>query len=100
MGIWLTAASVATALNVVLLLVLGGIWVRNYLEFRSKHTLGLSVFATLLLAENLLSFFYYVIDPTVGSALNDAAPFAGRAMMTVQVFELAAILFLVWSTWD
>ena len=55
MGVWLNAASVATALNIVLLLVLGSVWVRNYLEFRSKHTLGLSVFAALLLAENLLT---------------------------------------------
>jgi hypothetical protein len=100
MGVWLTAASAATALNVVLLVVLGGIWIRNYRQFRSKHTLGLAVFAVLLLAENLLSLYYYVIDPTVAAVLNDAAPFAGRAMMTVQVLELAAILFLFWVTWD
>lgn len=100
MGIWLDAASAATAVNVVVLVVLLGIWARNYREFRSKHTLGLSVFALLLLVENLLSLYYYVLDPTVAAVLNDAAPFAGRAMMTVQLFELAALLFLLWITWD
>ena len=100
MGIWLTAASVATGLNVVLLLGLGGVWVRNYVDIQSKHALGLLLFALMLLVENLLSLFYYVIDPTVGTVLNDAAPFAGRAMMTVQVFELAALAVLVWITWD
>ncbi|PSQ16497.1 hypothetical protein BRD00_10930 [Halobacteriales archaeon QS_8_69_26] len=100
MGIWLDAASAATAANVVVLAVLLAIWVRNYREFRSKHTLGLSVFATLLLVENLLSLYYYVVDPTVATVLNDAAPYAGRAMMTVQFFELAALLFLLWITWD
>ncbi len=100
MGVWLTAASVATALNVVLLLVLGSIWVRNYLEFRSKHTLGFAVFAGLLLAENLLSLNYYVLDPQVAQLLNSADPIAGRAMMFVQVLELAAIVFLLWVTWD
>jgi hypothetical protein len=100
MGIWLTAASAATGLNIVLLLVLGSVWARNYLDIRSKHALGLLLFAVMLLVENLLSFFYYVIDPTVGAVLNEAAPFAGRAMMTVQVFELAALLVLVWITWD
>lgn len=100
MGVWMTAASAATALNVALLLVLGGIWVRNYLEFRSKHTLGLSVFAALLLAENLLSLNYYVLDPQVARLLNSADPIAGRAMMFVQVLELAAIVFLLWTTWD
>jgi beta-lactamase regulating signal transducer with metallopeptidase domain len=100
MGVWLNAASVATALNIVLLLVLGSVWVRNYLEFRSKHTLGLSVFAALLLAENLLTFNYYVINTQVANYLSQADPVAGKAMMIVQVFELAAIVFLFWVTWD
>lgn len=100
MGIWMTAASVATALNVVLLVILGGIWVRNYREFRSKHTLGLTVFAVLLLAENLLSLNYYVLDPQVAQLLNSADPIAGRAMMFVQVLELAGIGFLLWVTLD
>jgi len=100
MGVWLNAASVATALNIVLLLVLGSVWVRNYLEFRSKHTLGLSVFAALLLAENLLTFNYYVINTQVANYLSQADPVAGKAMMIVQVFELAAIVFLLWVTWD
>ena len=100
MGVWLNAASVATALNVVLLLVLGSVWIRNYLKFRSKHTLGLSVFAALLLAENLLSLNYYVLDPQVAQLLSSADPIAGRAMMLVQVLELAAIVFLLWVTWD
>jgi hypothetical protein len=100
MGLWLDAASAATALNLVLLVVLLGIWGRNYLEFRSKHTLGLAVFAVLLLAENLLSFNYYVLDPQVGTYLAQADPVAGKAMAFVQLFEFVAILFLLWSTWD
>ncbi|MEF8980049.1 MAG: hypothetical protein V5A39_14460 [Haloarculaceae archaeon] len=100
MGVWLNAASAATVLNIVLLLVLGSIWVRNYLEFRSKHTLGLSVFVALLLAENLLTFNYYVINRQVANYLSQADPIAGKAMMFVQVLELAAIVFLLWTTWD
>jgi len=100
MGIWLTAASAASALNVVLLAGLLTVWVRNYLALRSKHALGLSIFGTLLLAENLLSVYYYVVDPEVAQLLNSAAPIAGRAMMFVQVLELAAIVFLVWITMD
>jgi len=100
MGIWLTAASAATALNVVLLVVLVGIWGRNYREFGSKHALGLALFGVLLLAENVLAFYYYVLDPQVATLLNSAAPVAGRAMMSVQVLELAALAFLTWITWD
>jgi len=100
MSIWLDAASVAATLNVVLLAVLSGIWARNYLQFRSKHPLGLLIFGLALLAENCLSFYYYVLDPQVATLLRDAAPIAGRAMAFVQVLELLAIVALVWITWD
>jgi hypothetical protein len=100
MGVWLTAASAATALNVLILVGLVGIWIRNYSEFRSKHTLGFVVFGLLLLAENALAFYYYVLDPQVATLLNSAAPVAGRAMMFVQVLETIALVFLFWITWD
>jgi len=100
MSIWLDAASVAATVNVVLLLVLSGIWARNYRQFRSKHPLGLLLFGLALLAENCLSFYYYVLDPQVAGLLQTNAPVAGRAMAFVQVLELVAILALVWITWD
>lgn len=100
MGIWLNAASAATVLNIVLLLALLTVWVRNYLEFRSKHTLGFAVFGAMLLAENLLTFNYYVINSQVANYLSQADPIAGKAMMFVQVLESAAIVFLLWVTWD
>lgn len=101
MSIWLDAASVAATLNVVLLAVLSGIWARNYLQFRSKHPLGLLVFGLALLAENCLAFYYYVLDPQVATLLREAAPVvAGRAMAFVQVLELVAVVALVWITWD
>ena len=100
MGIWLTAAGAATAVNVLLLAGLAVLWGRNYRQFRSKHALGLLVFAGLLLAENLLAFYYYVLDPQVATLLGNAAPVAGRAMMFVQVLELVGLLFLAWVSWD
>jgi predicted ferric reductase len=100
MGLWLNAASAATVVNILLLVLLVGIWARNYREFRSKHTLGFVVFGLLLLAENLLSFNYYVLDPQVASHLAAADSIAGRAMMTVQILELGAVVFLTWITWD
>lgn len=99
MGIWLTAASAATALNVAMLVALAVIWGRNYARLGSKHTLGLLVFAVLLLVENLLSLYYYVVHPQVAAYLADAT-IAGQAMTFVQLFELAAIAFLLWITWD
>lgn len=100
MGIWLTVAGAAAAFNVALLLALVAIWGRNYVDIGSKHALGLTVFGVLLLAENLLAFYYYVLDPQVAQLLRSAAPIAGRAMSFVQLLELAGLLFLAWVSWD
>lgn len=100
MGIWLTVAGAASVVNVLLLLALVGIWARNYLDIGSKHALGLAIFGTLLLAENLLAFYYYVLDPQVAQLLRSAAPVAGQAMSLVQILELAGLLFLAWVTWE
>jgi hypothetical protein len=55
----LDAARAAAALNVVLLLVLAGIWARTLREIRTKQTFGSLLFAALLLGENVLAVYYY-----------------------------------------
>ncbi|EMA30695.1 hypothetical protein [Haloarcula japonica] len=100
MAVWMTAASVASALNIAVLLVLLSVWARNYLAVRSKHALGLTVFGLLLLAENCLSVYYYVLDPEVAVLLRSAAPVAGRAMTFVAILELGGLLFLAWISLD
>jgi hypothetical protein len=100
MGVWLSVAGGAAVVNVAILLVLVGIWGRNYRSLGSKHALGLAVFGLFLLAENALAFYYYVVDPQVAQLLQSAAPIAGRAMMFVQLLELGGFLFLAWVSWD
>lgn len=100
-GIWSMVARISVTLNVLLLLALGAIWARNYWQFRSKHTLGLFVFSLLLLAENVLALYYYMIDPTLAGWFATEVPaIAWRAMMLLHVFETVALLFLAWVTWD
>lgn len=72
----LLVAAVLAGLNAGLLLVVGGIWLRNYRRFRTPLVLGLLAFAVVLLAENLLALFYffdmrmlYAADPTVHEAV-------------------------------
>ncbi|WP_058366738.1 hypothetical protein [Haloparvum sedimenti] len=101
MSLWFDVARVAAGVNVLLLLALIAVWGRNYLEFRTKHTLGLAVFALLLLAENALSLYIYLVDPTLsGWFATDVPAIAWRAMMALHVLETAALGFLVWITWD
>jgi hypothetical protein len=62
MSVWTDIARLATAVNVLLCPSLGYVWGR-YLAVRSKHTLGVLLFATFLLAENALTLYYDLIDP-------------------------------------
>ena len=72
MGTPLTAASILSGLNVVLLLALIVVWARNYATFRTTLVLGLLAFAVVMLIENAaaLYFFFsmhslYAMDPVV-----------------------------------
>ena len=101
MGLWIDVARVMTALNVLLLAGMSYVWLRNYWQFRSKHTLGLSVFALLLLAENALAFLVYLVPGPLSHWFATAVPdIAWYAMIALHVLEFVALLFLAWVTWD
>jgi hypothetical protein len=103
MAVLIDAMRAFSALNVLLLLGLGYVWGRNFLQFRSKHTLGLLVFSTLLLAENALAIYFFVFDPTLTHWVTTASlvpPPAQQAMLALRLFEFGGIAFLTWVTWD
>ena len=101
MSVWFDIARISAGLNIVLLGALLYIWGRNYVEFRSKHTLGLLMFALFLLAENALSLYIYVVDPTLSAWFaSDVPAIAWRGMMALHVLETIGLTFLVWITWD
>lgn len=90
-------------LNVVVLLGLAYVWGRNFVSLRSKHALGLLVFAAFLLGENLLAAYFFILDPTLsGWIVNPEAvpPPAQIAMATLRVLEFLGLAFLAWITWD
>jgi len=91
-GLLLDAARAAAAINVVLLIGLIAIWVRNYREIRAPMTLGSIVFATLLLAENAVALYTYLNPPQM-------SPPAVEAMMVIQVLETVGIAVLMYVTW-
>ncbi|WP_257297668.1 hypothetical protein [Haloarchaeobius sp. FL176] len=100
MSIWVDLAKVSTGVNVLLLLVLGYIWGRNYLQFRSKHTLGLLIFSVFLLAENALVLYYYLVDPTLSVWWHDQVSPVWRAQMIINGMQSFGLAFLVWVSWD
>lgn len=96
-----TAAQIAVGLNLLFLGSLIWVWGRNYLELRSKHTLGMLVFATLLFMENGFALYYYLIDPDLSVWFSTQVPdVAWYAMLTFHVLEAAALAFLTWVTLD
>lgn len=99
MELWLQAARGAAAVNVLLLVVLGAIWVRNYRTHRARHTLGLVVFATVLLLQNLLWLYFYLVHPAFIGWFVDAGTDVQFGVMLLCGLELVALAFLARITW-
>jgi hypothetical protein len=93
MSLMLDAARVAAALNVLMLLVLLRVWIGTYREIRAPLTLGSIVFATLLLAENVVALYFYFNAPAMPSL-------AVEFMMVLQVLETVGIGVLTYVTWQ
>ena len=100
MALWVDLARVAAGLNVLLLLGLSYVWGRNAWRFRSKHASGLATFAVLLLVENLLALYVFVVDPTLTAWIAASAPLAQAAMMALRGIELVALVVLAWTALD
>jgi hypothetical protein len=101
MSLWFDVARLAAGGNILLLGALLVVWGRNYIEFRSKHTLGLAMFGSFLLAENALGLYIYMVDPDLSAWFTSEVPvIAWQAMMALHVLETVGLLFLVWVTWD
>ncbi|MFC4544433.1 hypothetical protein ACFO5R_21110 [Halosolutus amylolyticus] len=86
----MTVATVLSGLNIVLLLVLGSVWVRNYLEFRTPLTLGLLGFAAILLLENLVALSFFV---SMGM-LYSGSRTAQLAVLGMRGLQFLALVFL------
>ncbi|MEZ3116458.1 hypothetical protein RYH80_11115 [Halobaculum sp. MBLA0147] len=76
MGQQILAASAVAGVNLLLLGVLLGVWLRNYRTFGTRFVLGLVGFAVALLVENGVALYYffsmqslYAGDPGVQTAV-------------------------------
>mgnify|MGYP001579243670 CR=1 FL=1 len=86
-------ATVVSVLNSILLLFLLFIYLKNYKTIKSKFTLGLAVFAILLLAQNLTSIYFQtaMIDYYSRTVANFA--------LILNLLESLALLSLAYITW-
>ena len=100
MSLWVDVARVAIAVNLLLLVALLVVWGRNYREFRTKHTLGLLLFAGFLFLENGLAFYFYLLHPVLKVWVNEVPTIAQLAMTALRVAELGGLAFITWVSWD
>ncbi|QKY20332.1 hypothetical protein B4589_008050 [Halolamina sp. CBA1230] len=99
MSRWLDVARILAGVNIVLLLGLGSVWLRNYRSHGASHTLGLLVFAGFLLLENALWVGLYVFhDGFVGWFLATTTD-VQIGMTLLCGLELVALVVLARLTW-
>ncbi|MFQ3294315.1 MAG: hypothetical protein ACI9EZ_001053 [Halobacteriales archaeon] len=86
----LLAASALAGINVVLLIALGTVWLRNYQTFRTNLVLGLVAFAAVMLVENLVAVYFYFS----ANMLYAADPGIQTVVVVLRGLQLIALLFL------
>lgn len=99
MSLWLDVGLAAAAVNLGLLAALGTVWLRNFRQHHASHTLGLLIFAALLVVQNALWLYFYGMHPAfIGWYVN--------AGMDVQLgvtglcgIETVALAVLTRITW-
>lgn len=83
---------VAATISAALLLLLLSIYLRVYRETHAQFTLGLAVFASILLAQNVLALFSFL---TMASYISDPfLPF----LLTINVIQVLGLLVLFQTT--
>ncbi|GAB3326453.1 hypothetical protein EI982_09930 [Haloplanus rallus] len=93
MSLMVDVARVAAGVNIVLLLGLLTVWIRNYREVPGSILRGLILFGSLLLAENVVALYFYFNAPAM-------PPLAVEVMMVLQVLESVGIAVLFYTTWQ
>ncbi|WP_254273995.1 hypothetical protein [Haloarcula marina] len=94
MGPMITAAAVLAVLNVVLLLPLVGIWVRNYATFRTGLVAGLLAFAVAMLVENAVAVYFFFSM----QSFYAGDPHVQQAVLILRSLQFVAIVGLSYTT--
>lgn len=94
MGIMIQAASVLAAVNVIMLLALTGVWLRNYRSFGTNLLLGLVSFGIAMLAENALALYFFFSM----ASLYSGDQHVQQAVLILRGIELVALGFLTYVT--
>lgn len=100
MTLWLDLALIAAVLNLVLLSGLGWVWLRNYRSHGAMHTLGLLVFAMLLIVQNGIWVYFYQFHSGYIAWFVNTGPDVQIGLTLLCGLETLALVFLVRITWQ
>lgn len=89
-GTWMAAATVLSGVNAVLLLVLTGVWVRNYRRFGTNMIAGLVAFGAVMLLENLVAIYFFFST----EMLYAGDPGTQQAVVVLRALQAVALAFL------
>jgi hypothetical protein len=98
MALWFTVTRLATVLNVVLLLGLVYVWVRNFRQVRTRFTVGLLAFGGFLLAQNAFALYIYVVNAKTSGWFAEIPELYNMSIMVLTVLQFAALAALAWVT--
>ena len=87
-------ATLLSAVNVLFLVVLTVIWVRNYRTFGSEMTAGLAMFGVVLLLENAVAIYFFFST----GMLYANSPGVQQSVATLRVLQTVALAFLTYVT--
>ena len=96
-GIGTSYLSIAVGIaNICLLIALIYIYMKNYRQLKSKFTMGLLVFASLLLLQNIVSTLVLVLNITLGMGHQgfdlDRPQFPLSSINVIQLIALSVLL--------
>lgn len=87
------AAAVVCAANIGLLIILLFTYVSSYRTLKSQFTLGLVIFATLLIIQNIMFMFFLL------ARQGFHGPGMGFPVLSLSIVEFGALVVLLKTTW-
>ena len=87
-------ASVVNIVNILLLLSLIYVYVKNFLSIKATFCMGLMIFAVLFLLENILALYFQLIHAHDYSM--DTANFS-LVLNLIQTLGFSALVYVTWK---
>lgn len=100
-GIGTYLAIIVGIANICLLIALIYVYMKNYRQLKSKFTMGLLVFASLLLLQNVVSTGFLVLNIVLGMGYHGFDIDRPQApLSSINIIQLIALSILLKITWD